>query len=143
MKSVKYLAIGIFFVFLIASVSAIEITDFSCKNVENYKDMAIGKNLPESAPFTNEVLNIYVSNETYGNLVIEEKIIIDFSCIENENATYNVYIKDSSVIKDFAESDDIIETYKNSTESGDLEIKGVGFGKKIKLAFVKFFLKFA
>lgn len=142
MKQGKLAVFGIFLIYAIVVVSAVDINDFSCKNVENYKDLAIGKTLPESAPFTNEILNIYISNESYGNLIIKNKTIYDFSCIENENATYKVYVKDISVIKDFSESDDFIGTYKNKTSVDEIEIKGIGLGKKIKLAFVKLFLKF-
>jgi hypothetical protein len=123
-------------------VSAIETTDFSCQNIVQYKDEAIGKPLPEKAPFTDEIINIYLSEETYGNLEIENKTIKDFLCNENENATYQIFVQNEKVVEDFLNSEDILETYQNKTDSGEIEIKGIGLGKKIKLFFVKIALKF-
>ena len=126
-----------------AIISAADLTDFSCKNIEKQKDLAIGQTLPDKAPFTDEIINIYLENETYGNLVIENKTIKDFSCVKNENATYEIFINSSSVIQDFLKSDDLLSTYKEKSDSGEIEIKGIGLGKKFKLFFVKFLLNFA
>jgi hypothetical protein len=123
------------------SINALE--NFSCQNVEANKDMAIGQNLPDKAPFTDEIINVYILEEIYGNLQIENKTIKDFSCIKHENATYEIHINNSLVIQDFFESEDIIQTYKEKSDSGEIQIKGIGFGKKVKFFFVKFFLKFA
>lgn len=141
MKSVKLSLIAVFLVFSIISIGAVSVSN--CKSLEAQKSLIIGKTLPDKAPFSDEIINIYIENETFGNIVLENKTLKSFSCIENQSATYKIYIKNTSVINDFMNSDDFMGTYKNKTSSGEIEVKGVGLGKKIKLGFVKFFLNFA
>ncbi len=137
------LVFGMIFVLgLIGFSSAVDVSELTCENALNYKEQIVGNEIPSEAPFNDEIINVYISNETYGNLVIEESVIKDFSCVENEDASYEIRIKDLQTMKDFVESEDFIQTYKDMKKSGDLEIKGIGFGKKIKLAFVNFVLKF-
>jgi len=129
--------------FVFSFVSAVEFEDFSCENVARNKDLAIGQSLPEKVPFTDEVINIYLSEEIYGNLQVENKTIKDFVCDENENATYKIYVESLDTIGDFLNSEDVLGTYKEKSDSGEIEVKGVGLGNKVKLFFVKIFLKFA
>ncbi len=140
----KHIFILILAVFTtITFVNAIDISDFSCQNIVQYKDLAIGQTLPEKAPFTDEIINVYLSEEIYGDIILENKTISDFSCTESEEATYKIYIKSLNTVEDFLNSEDAIETYKQKSDSGEIKVKGVGFGHKIKIAFVKLFLKFA
>jgi hypothetical protein len=134
---IVFLIIGI-----LGLVSSLEINDLSCSNAINYKDQIIGKEIPSEAPFDNEIINVYVSEEVYGNLVIKESVIRDFSCSENEDATYSLSIQNLETVKKFLESEDFIDSYKSMKKSGEIEVKGIGFGKKLKLAFVNFILKF-
>lgn len=145
MRGKNILILLLTFSISLAIVSAVapEITDFSCQNIVQYKDMAIGQTLPDKAPFTDEIINIYLNEGAYGNLVIQNKTIANFSCEESEEPTYKIHVETTQTIEDFLNSNDTLETYKIKSDSGEIEIKGVGLGKKIKLAFVKFFLKFA
>lgn len=136
-----FLIIGIFLL-IFASVGAVAVNDFSCQNLVQYKSLAIGQDLPDEAPFTDEIINIYLSEEIYGNLQIENKTVSGFDCTENENPSYNIYIESFDTVEDFISSDDFLTTYKEKSNSGEIVVKGVGLGKKIKLFFVKIFLKF-
>jgi hypothetical protein len=140
MKGVKLFIFVFIFLFSIIITSAIEIPN--CNVLEYQKSLIIGKTLPEKVPFTDEIVNIYIENETFGNIVLENKTIKDFSCKENQYATYKVHINNLSSLNDFMNSKDFIGTYKNKTKSGEIDINGVGLGKKIKLSFVNLFLKF-
>jgi len=126
--------------FSLTFMSALD--NFNCQTLESQKSLAIGQKIPDKAPFTDEIINLYLENQTYGNLILVNKTISDFSCSENENATYKVYVKNTSVIQKFMESNDSLQTYKNETSSGNIEIKGVGLGRQIKLFFAKIALNF-
>lgn len=141
-KGMKFVFGMFLMIGLMGLVSPLNVEDLNCQNALNYKDQIIGKAIPDKAPFNNEILNVYISEEIYGNLVIEESVIEDFSCVENEDASYELTIKDLETMKKFVGSEDYIQTYKEMKKSGEIEIKGVGLGKKIKLAFVNFILKF-
>lgn len=143
MKKGFVLLLGL--IFVLGFVSSLEINnldELECINALNYKDQFIGQSIPEEAPFKNEVINIYVSEEIYGNIVLEEKIIVDFSCSESENPTYNLFIKDLEGVRKFVESENFLENYKEMQKSGEIKIKAIGFGRKIKLTFIKLVLKF-
>lgn len=117
--------------------------DVTCITLESERDSIVGTELPDKVPFKNEIMNVYIGEEVYGSLEISKGIVIDFSCLENENPTYGVYVNSQETVNYIATSEDILEAYEEKSASGELAIKGFGFGKKIKLAFVKLFFKFA
>lgn len=116
------------------------VDQFGCSSLELYKDQIIGSKIPDKVPYKNEIINLYVANESFGNLVIEEGIVTNFSCEESAENTYNIYIKDYSVLMDFAQGVDV-DKILEKINSGDIIVKGVGFGKKIKWFFSKLALK--
>lgn len=142
MKKSVVLLFGLIFILGFVSALNLNTSELECQNAVQYKDQFIGQAIPEDAPFKNEIINIYVSEEIYGNIVLEEKVIIDFSCSESEDPTYNLFIQDFESVKKFVESENYLETYKEMQRSEEIKIKAVGFGRKIKLTFIKFVLKF-
>lgn len=121
--------------------SALENTD--CSKLEDEKLLIVGQTLPEKIPFTNETINVYVEDKIFASLTLENKVVLDFSCVGSGKATYEIRLKSFEVVSDFIESEDFIETYKEKSDSEELIVKGITLGKKVKLFFIKFFLKFA
>jgi hypothetical protein len=123
-------------------VSAVSYENITCQNLESQKEMAIGFKIPDKAPFTDEIINVYLNGSIFGNIVIENRTLKDFSCLEKEDATYKIFVKNRSVVSGFINSEDVLQTYKDKSDLGEVKIKGVGLVKKIKLGFVKLFLNF-
>ena len=136
----KIILLIVFSFLFVSFANAIDISD--CSSLEQYKSEILGQQIPDKVPFANEIINIYVGEQILGNIQIEEKKIKDFACAENEDATYKVEIIDYVVLNDFTSADNFLEVYQEKTKSGEIEVKGIGFGKKIKLGFVKIALKF-
>jgi hypothetical protein len=136
----------IFIILLLGFVNALtesELNQISCSTFESGKSEIIGTEIPEQIPYSNEIFNIYIGDEIFGNIVIIESIISDISCTENENRTYDIYIKDYSVLTSFGETDDTFGMFQEKLKNKEIEIKGVSFGKKTKMFFTKIGLKIA
>ena len=142
MKGVK-LFLGLFILVSFMNLgSSLFLGNMNCENALEYKDRIVGQSVPEQAPFKSEVINLYISEEPFGHVALEEKKIKDLSCLKNENYDYEVYFKDTETITKLLESEDTLETYKELKKSGDIEVKAKGLGKKVKLGFINFILKF-
>ncbi len=120
----------------------LQIEDFnysqiSCDVIKDFINPEIvGIEIPEQVPISNEIIALYIDEKHIGNVVIEESIIKEFSCSENES-TYNLYVtkkfvSDASKIKDI-EISKIIDFYKENKKSGDIKIKATGIIRNIKL----------
>ena len=118
-----------------------EINQISCSAFEAEKTEIIGVEIPKQIPYSDEIFNIYIEEEIFGSIEIINSTISDFGCIENEDRTYEVYIKDYSVLSSFGESDDFFGTFQENLKNKNIEIEGVGFGKKVKMFFTKIGLK--
>jgi len=126
---------------IVAPFTTSELNEMSCLIIEQSKRDIIGNEIPEKVPFKNEILNVYLAEESFGYLEINESIISDIGCEENENPSYEIYIKDYSVFTQFEKGFDLDKL--NSMLGDEIIIKGVGIGKKFKLFFVKIGLKVA
>lgn len=117
---------------------------WSCENAKTvFDDGFLGLEIPEKAPFTSEVFNVYVDDEFFSSFVLEEKKVSGMSCLESDEATYRVYVS-SGVLEEAAiEGLDFVEFYNEKKSEGEIKIKGVGFGKKFKMGFVNFGLRVA
>lgn len=142
MKKDFILLLGLIFILGFVGALDLEISELECQNALNYKDQIVGQAIPEEAPFSDEIINVYISEEIYGNIVLEEKVIADFSCLESEKPTYRFLIKDLESFKKFVESEDFLSSYKEMQKSDEIKVEAVGLGRKIKLTFIKFALKF-
>jgi hypothetical protein len=140
-KFIFGLLIGIFFIGFVAPLTNSELNEMSCLLIEQNKADIIGNEIPEKIPFKNEVLNVYLAGEAFGNLEIKERIILDIGCEESETPSYKIYIKDYSIFTQFEQGFDLDKL--NSMLGDEIIIKGVGFGKKAKLFFLKIGLKIA
>ena len=142
-KVIFGLLFGIMLFSLVASFTDLELNQISCSTFEADKDSLVGMEIPEQIPYSNEIFNIYIAGEIFGNLVLVESIVDDFSCTENPERTYDIYIKDFSVLSDFGETADPFGMFQEKLKNKDIEIKGVSFGKKTKMFFTKVGLKIA
>lgn len=113
-----------------------------CQVLKDSGRSPVGESIPESAPFTDEVFNVYVSEDFYASINLTNKSVTGFECSENENATYNARIEGESVINDFRNSDNLLDTYNAKRESGEIEIEGTNFGRNLKIKVVNFFSQF-
>lgn len=135
----------IFFIFIFLSVSLISADvheDFSqfCQNVN--LSMFEDFNVPSFVPYQDEIFNFYIIEENLsGSFEISKGKVTSLSCEENGNMTYNVYIDKFSTIEEISESENSFGTYNEKVASGQIEIKGATFGKRLKIAFTEFVLK--
>ena len=115
--------------------------NLSCFSFLSYKDKIIGIQIPTQIPYSDEIFNVYISDEIFGYLELENSTITAFDCLENENKTYDVYIKDSEVFEDFLNSTDMVKSLNEKLSNKEIQIKGASFTKKVKMFFTKLGLK--
>jgi len=111
-----------------------------CQLVSLYSNKIVGQEIPKNLPYKNEIFNLYISNESLGSVVVINGKINSISCDNNKNWTYDIYIKNSSVLSDFSNGFDA-KILSNDINNGSIRIKSSNFGKAIKLFFSKLFLK--
>ncbi len=74
-------------------------------------------------------------------LELNNSMIEEFDCIENENATYDILIESEATLFDIYESEALVDTLLEKISDGEIKIKGKSFTKKFKSTFVKIGLK--
>lgn len=116
------------------------VNELVCQLVSLYSNKIVGQEIPKNLPYKNEVFNIYASNESLGSVVITNGKINSISCDNNKNWTYDIYVKNYSVLSDFSNGFDA-KVLSNDINNGSIIIKSSNFGKAIKLFFSKLFLK--
>jgi uncharacterized protein YpmS len=114
--------------------------EFGCSSLESYKEQIIGAQIPDKVPYKNEIINLNISNQSFGSITIEEGIISNFSCDSSEDNTYEVSVKDYSIVLEFMEGFEM-EDFLDKLESEEITVKGVGLGKRIKWFFSKLAMK--
>lgn len=119
----------------------INFKQIECQIVLQYKDQIIGQEIPSQVPFKTEIFNIYIAGESYGFLELNDSFIDNFDCVENEDATYDILIESEAVLFDIYDSEDFMNGVLDKLDSKEIKIKGKGFGKKVKITFVKIGLK--
>lgn len=142
--------LGVLFICLllvgIGVVSAELTEEFSFKQMEcmtilPFKSEIIGQTVPENVPISDEIINIFIDNEIYGFIQIEDRMITDFNCSENELATYDLFIQGESTLSDIATAEDQMSSFIEKFNNKEIELKGKTFGKKIKMFFVRIGIK--
>ncbi len=113
----------------------------TCGDISNMKETIMKLKIPSSIPYENEILNIYLENEIFSSIEIKERKIINLSCLENSNPTYNIKIKAYSTIQEIIQAEDSFSTIKTKIENREIEIQGIGVLNKIKIYFTKLLLK--
>lgn len=144
-KRFNILLIFFLLVGMLGLVSSIDfdLGDIQCEDLMASKEEVVGQEIPSQIPYSNEVFEIFFQETLFGSITLEEKIITDLSCSENNESTYEIWIKDSSVIEDIANSENPLEELNKKLSNEEIDIKGKTFGKKIKLFFTKIILKIA
>ncbi len=133
--------LGIILFGFVSSLTQTDLDGIGCEMLEEGKAEIVGIEIPEQIPYSDEIFNVYIADENFGYLEISESVVSDLGCEENPEATYNVYIKDYSVFLAF-ETGFTLDKF-NSMLGDEIQIKGVGFGKKTKMFFTKIGLKIA
>jgi hypothetical protein len=135
--------LGILFIILffgfVSSFEISQLDNMGCDIIKLAENQIIGLELPPEIPFKNEIINIYVSEKILGSVEIVNKKIFGIECEENKGVTYKIYIKDYSTFLEFEKGFDLNKL--NSMLGDEIKIEGVGFGKKIKMFFIKSGLK--
>ncbi|OVE74519.1 hypothetical protein BVX95_02300 [archaeon D22] len=122
-------------------VSAQENQTYTCESLTQDINLGEGVELPKYVPFKNEIVNIYMNNESLGSLQTEKGKVTSFGCEMLENPTYNVYIKDSSVIDEITASESPLDTINEQMKNKDIDVQPVKTGKKVKWFFSKIVIK--
>jgi hypothetical protein len=137
-KSILLLSV---FLFLTGFVMAIDFNKVECSTLLLFENEIIGQEIPDKIPFSNEIINIYIAEENYGYIQIKDKQIVDLDCSENEEATYDFFIKNKEVINDIALSENKTSTFLEKFNDKDIELKGKTFSRKVKAFFVRIGIK--
>ena len=98
--------------------------------------------LPNKAPFSNEVVNVYLLEESIGYVVLKDKKIESYGCGENEGPTYKIFIESEEVVEKILDSENMINEYNEQRAEGGLRVEGVGAWRSVKLFFINLFSKF-
>ena len=108
---------------------------------ETQSSKIIGQQIPDKVPFKNEIINVYIGGEIFGYVLLNNSYVDEFNCSKNLKPTYDIFIKDYNVIGEFQESNDVITLLQEKIKSEEIEIKGYGLVKKVKLSIMKVGLK--
>jgi len=106
----------------------------------------IGQQVPPplGAVFGNEKINVHIAQaddtEQVLSLVLEKKTVKSLSLTAVEKPTLNVYT-DESTLQGILESSDQLTVLRQALDEGKITYKAVGFGNKMKIAFLNMFLK--
>lgn len=124
-------------------ISAIDGSDFEmfCQhtNVSNFEQFQI----PSYVPYNNEIFGFHILQENFsGSLELKDGKVVSVSCEENKDKTYDIYIQNLTTIEDFQNSGNPLGVFNEKLGDGEITVKGVSFGKKVKFAVTKFVLRF-
>jgi len=124
---------------------AIDASTITCEQVKSMVgDNIVGVEFPKQVPFTDEVFNLHIDERMIASIILINKSVTEISCDTNNNATFNVYVVGSLFDADYGDEEiNPIDFYNEKTASGEIQIKAIGFGRKIKLGFINLALKIA
>ena len=134
----KNIGLLVLIVFCVGFAVALDFNVSNFCNEESLDDFEF----PEKAPFSNEVANIYLVEESVGYIVLKDKEIESYGCGENEKPTYKIFIRDEQVVEEMMEADDVIDEYNKRRGDGGLKVEAVGFFRNVKLFFINLFSRF-
>ncbi len=119
----------------------------SCEQIidSGLDDDFVDYEIPDAVPFKNEVFNIYIDDEFFLSAELVDKKISGIVCESSKEVTYKIYISSSLIAEISGDNEEInpIDFYNQKRKSGELEIKAVGFVRKINMGFINFGLKIA
>ena len=128
------------------SLSAEEFAMLSC---EQFKEI-FGRDfesyeIPKWVPFKNDIFDVYIDDEFFLSVELIDKKVGEVSCEVPNDTTYNVYLSSGLMAEISEDNEEVnpIDFYNQKRKSGELEIKAIGFVRKIKMGFINFGLKIA
>ena len=135
---------GIMVVVLVVLLASFVYADGAeiCDYILNHDKFSVGEEIPDDIPYSNEVANFYtVSGEIIGQMVLEDKVVVEADCNETIEPTYNVYILDLDTIKDIEEAESAVDEVDDKISEGEVVIEGTSFGKKAKALAIRSVIK--
>lgn len=117
------------FVLLSLTVSA-ACTDYA----QNFTQVEI----PSGIPYSNERVNVYIANDFYASIIIEDKILTSLDCELLLDPTYNVYLENEGVLTaTYASVDEVMQLVNDGT----VVIEPQTFVSNVKYTLSKMALK--
>ncbi|MCK4997540.1 hypothetical protein KAS08_04495 [Candidatus Pacearchaeota archaeon] len=123
-----------------------ELAEITCERVKetfdkDFKDFEI----PEAVPFKTEVFDVHIDDEFFISAELMEHKIELISCEKSEKATYNIYVKSKLILDAIGNKEKIkpLDFYHENRKNGQLKIKPVGVGRRLKMTFINFGLRIA
>jgi hypothetical protein len=104
-----------------------------------------GFEIPKAVPFKTETFNIFIDEEFFISMELDEKKVGSISCEVSEKPTYNIYVKSELILDTIGNKEEInpLDYYNENRKNGNLDIKPIGFGRKLKMGFINLGLKIA
>jgi hypothetical protein len=116
-----------------------------CEQVfQDYDVIGVEVKLPG---FKNRIMDVYVEDKFYGQVVIEEKVVTEARCEEWHDPSATGYVTDLTVIDTILQSPNPIGAYLDAESAGDIEVEFhsgsiIGYNMAIRLARVGNFFGF-
>ena len=118
----------------ISVVSAQQNKSSFCEELIDISGISVGAEVPSILPYKNEQINIFDNySQIIGGLETSEGLVQSFGCVELENPTLLVTIKDLTVIDDIVLANNSIKELNNKILNEEILVEGVGFGSKFKV----------
>lgn len=119
--------------------------NFTCEDSkEVFDNEYINYEIPGAIPFSDDVFDVYVDDKFILSFELVDKKITSLECEVSDEVSYRVYISSDLIDEVILDApDDVVGFYNEKRESGELEIKAVGFFNKLKIGFINFGLKIA
>jgi hypothetical protein len=101
--------------------------------------------IPNGVPFSDDIFAVYIEEDFLVSFELVDKKLESIGCDVSEDVSYNIFVSGELMeeLKESSEDRDVVDFYNEKRASGDLKIKAVGFGNKLKLGFINFGLKIA
>jgi len=94
--------------------------------------------IPSGIPYSNERVNVYISNDFYASIIIEDKILTSLDCELLLDPTYNVYLENEGVLTaTYASVDEVMQLVNDGT----VVIEPQTFVSNVKYTLSKMALK--
>lgn len=94
--------------------------------------------LPGFIPYKNEVMNIYVGNSIAASIVVEDGVLTNINCDNEESEyTYKITLDSVSTLSDIMEADSAVDAFNDKLKDKSLKIEGKGVMRKVTTFFIK------
>lgn len=97
------------------------------------QDGLIGFEMPSYIPYSTEVFHIYYQDDApLGFIELVDKKIVGADCEIQGEPTFVVYVKEDETLLNIVNAENPLDAFNDARANGDIVIKGVTFGKKVK-----------